>query len=204
MKLIFFDMDGVIFEETNFWMALHKAYGTYEEGKKLTDKYLLRNYAKLVDEVVGRLWKGKDAKPYYDLIKKAKYVKGIKPLIKALKKKGYKIVIVSSGPKDLALRAKKELGIDKVYTNELVIRDGKITGEFKWPIGAHRKQVVLKEICREENIFFKDCVAVVHEDNDIKMAKTAGITIGFNPKGEVRKYCNYTAKDLKEILEYAK
>ena len=103
----------------------------------------------------------------------------------------------------MALRAKRELGIDKIFTNELVIKNGKITGDFKWPIGAHRKQVVLREICDELNVFYKDCIAVVHEDNDIKIAKSAGITIGFNPKGKVKKYCNYIVKDLKEIIKYA-
>ena len=202
MKLIVFDMDGVIFQELNFWMILHKAYGTYAEGKKLTEKYLKINYSKLVDEVVGRLWKGKDAKPYYDLIKKAKYVKGVKQLFKELHKRKYKTAIISSGPKDLALRAKKDLGIDYIYTNELVIKNNKITGDFKWPIGADRKQVILRQLCDENNVFYKDCIVVVHEDNDIKMAKI-GFAIGFNPKGDVRKYCNTAVKDLKNILRYA-
>ncbi|MBU0472467.1 MAG: hypothetical protein KKF65_07600 [Nanoarchaeota archaeon] len=61
-KLICFDMDGVIFEFTNFWMELHKVFDTYEEGKKLSDLYLDSDYEKLVSEVVGELWKGKDAK----------------------------------------------------------------------------------------------------------------------------------------------
>ena len=204
MKLIVFDMDGVIFEKINFWMTLHKAYGTYKEGKKLTEKYLKTNYAKLVDEVVGRLWKGKDAKPYHDLIKKAKYVKGAKQLFKELHKKGYKIAVISSGPIDLALRAKKDLGIDYIHTNKLVIKNGRITGDFIWPIGSDRKQVILRRLCDENNVFYKDCIVVVHADNDIKMAKTGGFTIGFNPRGEVKKYCNVIIrkKDLKEVIKH--
>jgi len=201
MKLIAFDMDGVIFQETNFWFNLHKEYGTFEEGKKLTDKYLKKNYSKLVDEVVGRLWKGKNAKSYYNLIKHAKYVKGVKELFKELKKKGYKTAIISSGPRDLALRAQKDLEIDYIYSNNLIIHNNKITGEFESPIGSDKKQVILKKLCDENNIFYKDCIVVVHEDNDIKMAKI-GFTIGFNPKGDVRKYCNVIIKDLKEVINY--
>ena len=120
------------------------------------------------------------------MIKNAKYVGGARQLFKELHKRGYKIGIISSGPKDLALRTKKDLGIDYIYTNDLIIKNGKLTGDFKWPIGADRKQTILRQLCDENNIFYKDCIVVVHEDNDIKMAKTGGVTIGFNPKGEVK------------------
>ena len=61
-------MDGVIFEHRNFWLELHKAYGTYKEGIELTKKYLATDYQKLVDEVIGRVWKNKPAQYYFDLV----------------------------------------------------------------------------------------------------------------------------------------
>ena len=126
-KLIIFDMDGVIFERINFWMQLHKVYGTYEEGKELTKKYVKTDYAKLVEEVVGRLWKGKPEKLFLDLVKSVNYTKGSKETFKELKKRGYIAVIISSGPKQLAERAKKEIGVDYIYTNELIFDNGKVT-----------------------------------------------------------------------------
>ena len=61
-------MDGVLFKEVNFWMELHKVFGTLTEWKILTSKYLNSNYEKLVHEVVVKLWKGKNAKLYFDLV----------------------------------------------------------------------------------------------------------------------------------------
>ncbi|MEA3378972.1 MAG: hypothetical protein U9Q69_05050 [Nanoarchaeota archaeon] len=61
-KLVCFDMDGVIFKDVNFWMKLHKKFGTLNEGIELTKKYLHTDYDRLVEEVVVRLWKGKDDK----------------------------------------------------------------------------------------------------------------------------------------------
>ena len=72
IKLVAFDMDGVIFKHFNFWLELHKISGIYEKGKELTEKYKKNNYEKLVDEVVHKLWKGKSAKPYFDLVKKSR------------------------------------------------------------------------------------------------------------------------------------
>lgn len=203
-KLIVFDMDGVIFPHFNFWMELHKAFGTYEEGLDLTKKYLKINYSKLVDEVVGKLWKNKSAKPYFDLVKKQKYLPGVKETFNELKKKGYKIAIISSGPSHLAKKAQKDLNIDYIYTNELVIKDNKVIGKFKWPIGDAKKAVSLRKFCEMHHTLLKDCIVICHGENDIKMAKIVGFSIAFNPTTEeLKKVCNFViekAKNLKEIL----
>lgn len=105
-KAIVFDMDGVIFQHNNFWIELHKAFNTLEEGMKLTKKYIKTDYLKLVKEVIGRLWKGKPSKIYLDLINSQEYNPHAHEAIDELKKRGYKIIIISSGSYDLALRAK--------------------------------------------------------------------------------------------------
>lgn len=202
MKLIIFDMDGVIFEHVNFWLELHKKFGTFEEGVELTKKYLKTDYAKLVEEVVGRLWKGKSEAKFMELVNSIEYVNGAKELFKWLKDSGYKIAIISSGSRKLAERAQIELSIDYIYTNELVFKDKMVSGEFNWPIGADRKSVVLRELCDMHNVDYKDCIVVGHDSADIKMAKIAGFTIGFCPKDEeFEKYCNVVImnKDLVEV-----
>jgi len=207
IKLIIFDMDGIIFEHFNFWLELHKAYGTFEEGAELTKKYLKTGYKKLVEEVIGRLWKDKPAEIYFDLIKKIKYLPGAKETIDELKKKGYKIAIISSGPSDLAERTKKELGIDYVYTNKLLIKDGKVAGskDLKyWSVANDNKQAALRDFCKQHNLLLKDVIVVVHGDNDIPMAKSAGFAIAFNPDSkELEKYCNVIIKgdNLTKILK---
>ncbi len=85
-KLICLDVDGVLVEGRDFWMDAHKAFGTYDQGKALTKKYLHNDYQKLVEEVVHKLWKGKDATPFLELVKNRKYMKGIKDLFELIKK----------------------------------------------------------------------------------------------------------------------
>jgi phosphoserine phosphatase len=206
-KLIVFDMDGIIFESFNFWLELHKAYDTYEEGIELTTRYLTTDYQRLVDEVIGRLWKGKPAKTYFDLIKKAKYVKGAKETLKELKNKGYKLGIVSSGPSGLAGRVKKECKIDYYFANNLLIKNGKVAGskDIKhWVIRHGSKRDPLKEICKLTNTKVKESIVVVHGDNDVELAQEGGFVIGFNPSKEIKKYCKAITKgnDLREILKY--
>mgnify|MGYP003968827951 CR=1 FL=1 len=196
-------MDGVIFEHSNFWMELHKKYNTHEQGVELTKKYLKTDYAKLVEEVVGKLWKDKPEAPFLELVNSIQYIDGAKELFKFLKQNNYKTAIISTGEKKLAQRAQKDLDIDYIYTNQLLFKDGKTTGEFDWPLAADRKAVVLKKLCFEHNLDLKDCIVVVHDHADIGMAKIAGLTIGLCPDDpELEKYCNeiINKKDLREII----
>ena len=140
-------MDGVIFQGKNFWRKVHQAFNTLKKGIALEKKYLHTNYEKLVDEVVNKLWKGKPISLIEKEVKKIKYVKGVKETIKELKKIGYKIAIITSSEKHLAQRAKEELGLDYIYYNELVIKNGKLTGEFKPQVKRASKQLVLKKLC---------------------------------------------------------
>ena len=81
-------MDGVIFKDINFWLELHKKFGTLEQGKALTKRYLHTNYDKLVEEVVHKLWKGKDATPYFALVNELEYLSGVKEIIQFVQNVG--------------------------------------------------------------------------------------------------------------------
>lgn len=200
-KLIVFDMDGVIFEHRNFWMELHKKLGTYDEGLELTKKYVRTDYSKLVDEVVGRLWKGKKADGYSELVKAVKYSNGAHETFAELKRRGYLTAIISSGPKGLALRAQKELGIDYIYTNELVIEDNVITGEFKWPIAHDRKAVAFKNFAEEHHLHLSEMIVVGDSVSDIKMMRLAGLGIAFCPESEELKKVASVVIDKPDLLE---
>jgi len=200
-------MDGVIFKDVNFWMKVHEVYGTLAEGKILTKKYLHIDYHKLVEEVVVKLWKGLDAKPYYDLVINVDYIDGAKNTFEFLKTKRYKTAIISAGSIDLANRAKMELGVDYVFANELVITDGKISGEFNSPIGAghEAKAVVLRNLCKELGISEKECVYIGDSNTDIDAFKEVGLSIAFNSSSdELKKAATYTVdtSNLLDILKY--
>ncbi len=203
MKLVVFEMDGVLFRHTDFWLELHKKLGTYEQSKKLTEKYLYDDYRKLMGEVIEKLWKGRDAKLFFELIAELEYVTGAKECISALKEKGIKTAIISSGEKHLALRAQKELGIDYVFSNELIVRNRKITGSFVWPIGADEKSVFVKRLREQLDISKEEVVVVGKDQSDLKMAEAAGQVIGFMPDEKFRNACDAVIdkEDLWQIVD---
>ena len=185
-KLICFDLDGVIVEPHNFWLELHKALGTLEEGTVLTKKYLYTDYQKLVEEVVHKLWKGKNAAPYYALIKKIAYLPGVAEIFKEIKKQDWMTAIISSGSLDLARRVQHDLGIDPIYANELIIKNNIITGEFVWPIGSgnHHKVKIIKHLCQDFGIKPKEVIYVGDSESDIEAFEFVGTSIAFNATSE--------------------
>ena len=198
-------MDGVIFQPHNFWLELHRAFGTLEEGKKLTEKYLHTDYNTLVEEVVVKLWKGKDAKLYYDLINQNKYIPGVKEVFQKIKKQDYLTAIISSGSIELARRAQHDFGIDFIYANELVIKDGKVSGEFLWPIGAgtHKKTEIIQHLCQNLGIQPQEVIYIGDSDTDIEAFRFVGKSLAFNSDSEkLKKVATHIIeeKDLREIL----
>src|SRR3989344_9285033 len=197
IKLLCFDMDGVIFQPRNFWLELHRVFGTLEEGKKLTEKYLHTDYDKLVQEVVARLWKGKDAQAYYQLVKSIPYMKGVKELFKEIKKEDWITALISSGSIDLARRAQHDLGIDHIFANELVIKNNRVTGEFIWPIGSggEKKAQIVFDLCKDLGIKLNEVVYIGDSDMDIDAFKIVGISIAFNCSDEkVMKAAKYVVR----------
>ncbi len=181
-KLICFDMDGVIFKETNFWIKVHQALGTTKKGEELTKKYLHTNYQKLVEEVVQNLWKGKSAKPYFKLVQSLKYNKGVKEVFTLLKEKKVVTALVSASSIDVAQRAQKDFGIDHIYANELIIKNGKITWKFLFPIGAggKKKAQIVQNLAQDLKIKLKEVIFIGDSETDIEAFREVGLAIAFN------------------------
>jgi phosphoserine phosphatase len=206
-KLICFDMDGVIFKDINFWMELHKKFGTLEQGIGLTKKYLHTDYNRLVEEVVVKLWKGKDAKPYYDLVNSIAYLPGVKETFSYIKKKGYITAIISASSIDVARRVQKDYGVDHIFANELIIRDGKVSGEFIWPIGAgkEKKAKIICDLCSDLGISPKEVICIGDSDTDLEAFKEVGLSIAFNSASEeLKKAADKVVKssNLADVLKW--
>ncbi len=206
-KLICFDMDGVIFKARNFWMELHKAYGTFEEGKILTEKYLHSDYDTLVREVVQRLWRGMSEDLYLKEVSSYEYLPGVKETFDHIKNKGYLTAIISASSVDVANRVQQDFGVDFVFGNKLVFKDGRVTGEFEWPVGAgnEAKAKIVRELCSEQSIDLKDVVYVGDSKNDVEAFREVGVSVAFNcdyaPLKEIATHV-VDSQDLSDVIQY--
>ncbi len=206
-KLICFDMDGVIFKGISFWMELHKRFGTFKQGKALTDKYLHTDYGRLVEEVVVKLWKGKDAALYYDLVNSLEYLPGVRETFEYIHNREYITAIISSSSIEAARRVQKDFGVDHIFANQLVIQNGKVSGEFLWPIGAgkEKKLEIVRELCSDLGISYKETIYIGNDDTDIEAFKEVGMSIAFNSGSqELKKAAKHVVdtNNLSDVLKY--
>ena len=97
----------------------------------------------------------------------------------------------------------KHLGFDEHRANELLMQDGRLTGEVREPIlGKDAKLAALRQIAREKGIALADTLAVGDGANDIPMLKAAGLGVALHAKPKVREAASVsvTHGDLTALL----
>jgi len=128
---------------------------------------------------------------------------GAKELINFVKSAGYTTAMVSGGFTLSSERVGKLLGIDHVVSNELIVKDGIITGEVVGSLTAQNsKELVLEEIAAQHGIAPEDCVVVGDGANDIGIFKRARYAIAFNSKPVLRQHAHIVIieKNLKAVI----
>ena len=109
---------------------------------------------------------------------------GAKELCSYLKKAGWKMIAVSGGFTIITDRLKQELGLDKIFSNELIFRQGKLDG-INIHVTSDKAAVVIPTI-KEWGIKKEDIVVVVDGANDLKLFSLAALRVGFCPVDKVK------------------
>ena len=125
---------------------------------------------------------------------------GAKEACNALKNAGWKIMAVSGGFTIITDRLKKELGLDFVYSNELIFKDGKLNDVIVNVDADKAKSAIIK--IREWDEKKENIIAVVDGANDIKLFDITGFGIAFRAQDLVKDLATVTLdeKDLSKII----
>ena len=184
--LIIFDVEGVLLN-AEYLPVLAQKFGPQKE-KEIWDitKQGIRGDIDWEDGLCKRV-NALRGIPYEDALsigENLEIMPGAKVLCNALRNAGWKMIAVSGGFTIITDRLKKELLLDKIYSNELVFKDGKLD-EVIISVTSDKSKAV-NEIIREWGIRREDIVVVVDGANDLKLFEIAGFTVGFCPVDVVK------------------
>ncbi len=112
---------------------------------------------------------------------------GARTLVRTLKRLGYEIAVVSGGFTQVIEELVRDLGIDHLAANELVLDGGVLTGELRGPVVDRAgKAEALVRFATAAGVPVARTIAVGDGANDIDMLAAAGLGIAFNAKPVVR------------------
>jgi phosphoserine phosphatase len=104
---------------------------------------------------------------------------GAKDLCLALKDAGWKMIAVSGGFTIITDRLRKELGLDLIFSNVLIFKNG-LLDDLELKVTSD-KSVVVRPTIEQWGLKKEEIVVVVDGANDIKLFDIAGYTVGFCP-----------------------
>jgi phosphoserine phosphatase len=200
--LIIFDVEGVLLN-AEYLPILAQKFGP-EKEKEIWDitKQGIRGEIKWEEGLRNRVnaLRGISFEDAFEIGENLELMPGAKELCDALKRAGWKMIAVSGGFTIITDRLKTELQLDKIYSNELIFKDGKLYDVLVNVTSDKAKAV--KNIIAEWRMKKEDIVVVVDGANDLKLFDIAGYTVGFCPVDIVRQKADVVIerRDLSLLL----
>ncbi len=116
-------------------------------------------------------------------------VPGAGRLLAALDRNGYRTAVVSGGFGWFIRRVAERFGLrfDHVHAHELVLRDGRLTGEIEGEvIDGAGKAAFVRRIAAREGLVPEQVAAAGDGANDLEMLRAAGLGVAFRPRPILR------------------
>ena len=199
--LVIFDVEGVLYDEEYLPILAEKLHKEEEiwkitrqgiEGKIDWEEGLRTRVSAL---------KGLDEKTCQEVADDLPIMTGAKEACRILKTAGWKLMAVSGGFTLMMDRLQKELGLDYVYSNELIFKDGKLDG-VKINVNSDKSRSAKIKI-KEWGENRENIVCVVDGANDVKLFDICGLGIAYRAQDLVKDLATTTLeeKDLSKIID---
>ena len=184
--LIIFDVEGVLLN-AEYLPVLAQVFGQ-EKEKEIWDitKQGIRGEINWEEGLRKRVvaLRGVEFEKAKQIAENLEIMPGAKTLCSALKRAGWKLIAVSGGFTIITDRLREELGLDRIFSNELLFKDGKLH-DVRLTVTSDKAVAVIPMI-KELNYSKEDIVVVVDGANDLKLFDLSGYTVGFCPVDKVK------------------
>ena len=190
-RLVCFDMDSTLVE-AEVMDELARAAGVGEEVAAITDA-AMRGRLEFAAAFRARLLRlaGLPVAALEEVARRLTLTPGAGRLLAALQRPGagYRTAVVSGGFAWFARRVAERFGLrfDHVCAHELVVRDGRLTGEHEGEvIDGAAKAAFVRRLAAREGVALAEVAAAGDGANDVEMLRTAGLGVAFRPRPILR------------------
>ncbi|HEL1667309.1 phosphoserine phosphatase SerB [Streptococcus suis] len=202
--LLVMDVDSTLILEEAIDL-LGKEAGLGEQVAAITERAMCGelDFEEALRERVALL-KGLPVSVFDRIIQKIHFTPGAAELVSELKKRGYKVAVVSGGFHETVDRLAAQLELDYVRANRLEVVDGVLTGQVLGEIVTKdTKKACLEEWAAENGLSLSQTIAMGDGANDLPMIQRAGIGVAFYAKPIVQEQAPYqiNEKNLYKLIE---
>jgi phosphoserine phosphatase len=212
-RIAFFDLEGTLVKGQAAWIKVRDKFGVAKEVDQ--------EYQKLYDEgkigfeewrrKLAEIWRAGKVRleDFKEILKDYELVEGARELIDGLRKKGFKIAIITGAISLFADMVGKDLGVNSVFSAHEFVFDEE--GYFKDIIDVEfyrrgeGKVKVMEDFAAIYKADLKDCIAVGGDDiNDYWMLKTV-TSFAVKPRlPQIKEVIDYEVDKLTDVLKFIK
>jgi len=200
VKLVCFDMDGVLIDVGSSWVMVHKHFGVQNEASlraylngEFDDREFIRRDASLWLKLKPKIRRT----DFEAIFRVPPFMPGVQETVAALRAFGIELAIVSGGVDVMAEEVARRLGIRHVAANGFVYDDeGHITGEGVVRTPLNDKAAPVVRFAQELGVHLANVACVGNSLPDVSMFEVAGRSIAFHPEDDyTRQHATWTIEE---------
>jgi len=207
LKLIIFDLDGVLVDVMSSWAFVHEHYGVnndtsleaYLKGE-IDDHEFMRLDIALWLDIKSRL----HVSEIREICDRIPLMPGVPETFERLENLGLRSAIVSGGLDLVAERVANKFAIGSCRSNGIEVdANGYLTGNGLSGVPLSQKGIPVIDLQESLGLKKEECVAIGNSMVDIPMFSACGLGIAFAPDDEeVRRAADVVieSRDLRDIL----
>lgn len=198
-RLIAFDMDGTLVEETSCWRIIHRKFGVEDLAIKNFNDWRRGeiNYRDFMMRDIELWGSGIHVSEIDEILSDFNLVPNSRNVIRQVKESGYETAIITGGLDILADKVSEELEIPHVLANGLKLDDeGYLSGEGVFRVDPLRKHKALQELINALNIGNLECIGVGDSEYDASFLEYVGMGVAVGDDDKLKSVADITIRDF--------